>query len=147
MLVTLGAEPAGRCPRDVAAPGAARPLAHPLDFDTGVIVAALRAAANDAGTSAALLRGRAARQTVDGILVCQQADGDPESSNPNATTGYARLLQHAMWAPTQGATYLVVAAADTLSRAFGVIDANSAAASQIRSLATPSPGAAGPVTL
>ena len=147
MLVTPGAEPAGRCPRDLAAPGATRPLSHPLDFDIGVIVAALRIAADEAGPGAALLRSRAGRRAVDGILVCQQADGDEEPPDPFAATGLGRILQHAMWAPTQGATYLVVAAADNLSWTFGVIDANGAAASRIRSLAIPSPGAAGPVTV
>ena len=114
MLVTLGAEMAGRCPRSAASPGAVRPLSHPLDFDAGVISAALRIAAGDAGASASLLRGRADRQAVDGVLVCQQADGDHQDPGADTNTDMTRLPQHAMWAPTRGATYLVIAAGDNL---------------------------------
>ena len=147
MLVSLGAEMAGRCPRSAASPGAARPLSHPLDFDAGVISAALRIAADSAGACASLLRTRAERRAVDGVLVCQQADGGPQDPGAETDTNITRLLQHAMWAPAPGATYLVVAAADNLSWVVGVVGANSAAANRIRGWAPSSTGAAGPVTL
>jgi len=143
VLLSLGAQFIGRCAREDALAGAERPLEDDLDYDQGVLLRALSLMVTTAGSASALLTQRMSARKIDAVLVCQQPDWFPLSGSGDDAY-FRQLLLHALWAPSPGATYLVVIACDQFAWLAGIIGASSTAARSISGFAANNQGAAGP---
>ena len=117
------------------------------DFDAGVIGAALDAASRTAGTAAPLPRCRSRAGKVDGVLICRQPDSYPFADRASTRDLLTHLHHNALWAPTIGATYLVVVAADDEQWIAGILDNGSAGATLLSEAAIHTSEAAGLVTV